>query len=929
MNSTNDNADGGAVNHSGGQPPENNPGDQPPDAGWGFAELEGSSSLAALQPDISAIEQTAHFLCDDLVDGECIELRIFGREGSNVGYARSVAEMVGLAAKANTVVSCYAGINSRHGDLYAHAAGEWKTATKTNCGKREHVTRIRFLFLDFDAVKDKEFEKYHATDAEKSAARIATLGILQESELLESAAVWDTGNGVQCVIRVDLPADLSTQGKIECWYKEFQRRFNNPNVKIDSVFNCDRFSKIAGTVHWDRQQDDERPARMSSWIKYENPLTVNNKVRAEVLSMDERATTARAVALVGTTVDINDGLDEWFKEGEIPEKFNELLATDKKVNARWKGDTTGLHDKSGSALDMSLATLLALKGYSGNEIYLILRAFPHGSKNGAAQNPRRHYSRTITEAFESIKRVGLEHFKSFAVLGVEGDKVQIFVHDQQKVYAIDLASLRFIDMVLKCGIEIKHLTGDNKKVSIDGRDLTSLPFSEFQKEIATNARKTDLGVLKKIGTGVWKLKQDMLLVGDEIAVLGRDGTVIPTKLPVIGDYFIRLDPRQHPLPIKRATACLATWDTAASRRSFMCLVGLIGQWRFTKSGAALLLAALLAATFLQALWTWRPLVWLTGQSDAGKSLFLRFLQRVFGPSTILFEGKVSEAGLRQTIQHNSVPVLLDEFEKNPHRERILELLRSSGRGGVVAKGTPGHAAVLFEINHLVWAASVDVGLPREADQNRWQVIEFEKLDKQIGAPDDPGLERLGVDILTSGLKVAPRARDLEHDLKQLQQTGVQSRVRDNLATPAAIAAAILGLTGQQAERLLLGWIKHFGTGPLERDSDHDMLISAILSRNVVVSSPGGSARHMTVAQAVESTCCHDLERFGIRVDDAPNNTVFFVGKVVARDLLKGTMWENVEIHSILARISGARRDRQRVGGMNSRGILVPKQALGM
>jgi len=359
---------------------------------------------------------------------------------------------------------------------------------------------------------------------------------------------------------------------------------------------------------------------------------------------------------------------------------------------------------------------------------------------------------------------------------------------------------------------------------------------------------------------------------------------------------------------------------------------LVNQWRFKRKGSGLLLTALIAATFIQTVWVWRPLIWMTGQTDAGKSLFLHFLETLFGPTSILYEGKVSEAALRQKIQHSAGAVLLDEFEKNPQRDRVLEFLRSSGRAGTVAKGTPGHKPVEFSIRHVVWCGSIDVGLPRAADQNRWIVTELAPLDGQhITAPDEPDLETLGIDVLTSMIWAAARARALERQLQLVKTPGVGSRVRDNLIVPTAALSAILGHSDAQAEKLLRHWLRRFVDGPIERESDEETLISTLLSSRISLSkcdSSGHQARYeMTVGQALEDMNHWDgLQRFGIRAD-SPVAPVFIVGQVVCRELLKGTPWEHMNVNSILKRIKGATGDRQRCAGANLRGVSVPIDVL--
>ncbi|ABE43265.1 phage/plasmid primase, P4 family [Polaromonas sp. JS666] len=70
---------------------------------------------------------------------------------------------------------------------------------------------------------------------------------------------------------------------------------------------------------------------------------------------------------------------------DLPPRFAELLHADPKLRTRWDGETGGLNDASRSGLDMSLASLMVMRGFNDHEIATALRAFAHGK---AAQDGR-------------------------------------------------------------------------------------------------------------------------------------------------------------------------------------------------------------------------------------------------------------------------------------------------------------------------------------------------------------------------------------------------------------------------------------------------------------------------------------------------------------------------------------------------------------
>jgi hypothetical protein len=272
-------------------------------------------------------------------------------------------------------------------------------------------------------------------------------------------------------------------------------------------------------------------------------------------------------------------------------------------------------------------------------------------------------------------------------------------------------------------------------------------------------------------------------------------------------------------------------------------------------------------------------------------------------------------------------VLIDEFEQCSSREKIIEMLRTAGRGGTIGKGSPSQRTIEFDVMHMAWGASIDVGLPRAADRNRWIILELAKLENLITAPDIVGLEDLGLDLFTSILFVAPRARELEIKLREVVVTGLESRIRENYTVPAAAFGALVGLTYEQTAKLLRHWLKLFGEGPVDRETDEQALLAAIVSSRVTmqqVGSNGQSEREeLTVGQALQRmNLGHDLERFGLRYNRREGR-LFIVGKVVTRELLKGTPWAALDINSVLGRMPNALKERQRVGGHPHRGVWVP------
>lgn len=85
---------------------------------------------------------------------------------------------------------------------------------------------------------------------------------------------------------------------------------------------------------------------------------------------------------------------------KLPQKFKELLATNRVIKATWKGERPDINDQTGSGYDMAMASILARFGFTAEEIAGFLRAMPSGKGKEATQQ---YLELTIGKAFASMK----------------------------------------------------------------------------------------------------------------------------------------------------------------------------------------------------------------------------------------------------------------------------------------------------------------------------------------------------------------------------------------------------------------------------------------------------------------------------------------------------------------------------------------------
>lgn len=153
-------------------------------------------------------------------------------------------------------------------------------------------------------------------------------------------------------------------------------------------------------------------------------------------------------------------------------------------------------------------------------------------------------------------------------------------------------------------------------------------------------------------------------------------------------------------------------------------------FRWTKPASAALLAGFVALAPLCGAMRWRPHVWITGGAGCGKTTVLNeYVHRMMGGMDIFAQGNSTEAGIRQKLRSDALPVLFDESEQNNEREvgrvqNVLSLIRqaSSESGATTLKGTAGGEAMHFVIRSMFCLSSIQVGMKHQADLERLTVL---------------------------------------------------------------------------------------------------------------------------------------------------------------------------------------------------------------
>jgi hypothetical protein len=546
-----------------------------------------------------------------------------------------------------------------------------------------------------------------------------------------------------------------------------------------------------------------------------------------------------------------------------------------------------------------------------------------GDKPTSAGQPITFFERQIVEA------IGLD------VLGeIEGGRIKVFSEFHRKTDTIlDIGKLSYQRLIQIAGPQVKS------KVHQGTEQIPDLfSFSDVKEAIALLAGYRRIEE-NESGVGCWpgldetgEQTSAIVLVGaGEAAVRnGQPGLTRITK-PRYGGRLLDISTPTAWYNFDELNELVLSCDAAAAVEAVTDLENLFARWRWVHQvQAPKVLAGLVLATWVQALWAWRPQVSITGASNSGKTFLFKALEGIFGSLAITSSGSTA-AGIRQAVSKSAAVMLLDEFESGRHRNEILEMLRASSRGDRVLRGTTGHKGIEFTLRHIAWTAGIESGLRREPDKNRFIRQELvcppSKEMGKLNLPSEHELHHLGQRLLAVALTFALSARETASALRVLSVTGVDTRIVEGYAVPAACYAAAMGESDVgPASEVLMRMLKT--VEQTENSNDTSQLLQDIIESEVVLDRGVRTTVGEIIdpkSRRIDPTKELCMERTGVGiVAHNQNEEWFFVAhKAACRYLLKGTFWENQNIDEILKRLPGAEKCKKRLAGGMPWGVIIP------
>lgn len=297
----------------------------------------------------------------------------------------------------------------------------------------------------------------------------------------------------------------------------------------------------------------------------------------------------------------------------------------------------------------------------------------------------------------------------FSILGYDHDRYYVFQHERKQISVFTQGTLTETGLITLAPVQWWELNfptekgGFNRKAAINWFIRTAHGRGIYDP---TRLR----------GRGAWV--DDGRAVFHFGSLLQVDG--VPTDVTELRSrYTYELE---RPLPHAEVPAL--TVDEG--RR----LIDIARMFRWTKDASAALVAGWAALAPLCGALRWRPHIWITGGAGCGKSTIANeFVHVLMNGMDVFAQGNSTEAGIRQTLRSDALPVVLEESESNEERDRhriqgILALIRqaSTESSARTLKGTAGGDAMHFHIRSMFCLVSIQVGMRYQADFERLTVL---------------------------------------------------------------------------------------------------------------------------------------------------------------------------------------------------------------
>lgn len=462
-----------------------------------------------------------------------------------------------------------------------------------------------------------------------------------------------------------------------------------------------------------------------------------------------------------------------------------------------------------------------------------------------------------------------------------------------------------------CGSEFWAAQFPAKKAAFDS-------MGAGEALIAAAKRQGPFNPMTVRGRGIWR-------EGDRIVV--NLGAPVPEDVKHLYLCF-------EPIPFGPA----APFDASRLLR-FLQLF----NWRNPQD--AMLLLGWLALAPICGVLNWRPHCFLYGPPRCGKTTIHTLAAQLLRPLVISTDGQSSEAGIRQTLGPDSLPVIIDEFESDQSGaslKGVLRLARSaSSAENPVLRGTPEGKAMQFSLRTSFFFCAVNPSHMSQADQTRILLLELKMhaSDHAVAqkiVEEESYFASLGsawaAHMVSSAAHIAPALEILEKVMPSSDR-----RHRQNMAT--LLAASFVALNGRppavdEAKALAREYTATVELHAEEAQRDDAMECLDFLLSHVVDDYPlghwlGAELKNTGLAKKNKNTTAAriaSIYQMMIRAD-GDNQPGLYIrnGSPQVEKLFEGTRWGGAAWQKALRKIEGViiPRDPVHFPAGKSRCVVLP------
>lgn len=320
-------------------------------------------------------------------------------------------------------------------------------------------------------------------------------------------------------------------------------------------------------------------------------------------------------------------------------------------------------------------------------------------------------------AAPTIEQFGNEHFQC---LGFDGDIYYYQPRNTGQVVRLSAGSHSSTNLVRLAPLPYWETLYPGPR----GTNWTGAAASLFQQCAAAGVYSPD----RLRGRGAYIDGRHIVLhLGDRLVIDGAEHSILE-KLPFKSRYVYQraqlLDGHCNLAPL--------TNDES------LPILELAERFRWEVPASGLLLAGWVTLAPICGALDWRPHAWLTGGAGTGKSAILeRYVMPLLGDMMLPVASNTTEAGLRQTLRSDALPVVFDEAESNEKTDQsrmqaILGLARvaSTETRAHLIKGSPSGEVSRFHIRSMFFLSSIATALKQGADRSRFAQLTLRSTNDQ-------------------------------------------------------------------------------------------------------------------------------------------------------------------------------------------------------